>query len=326
MPIAKLTAPQRWRPALVAVLAALALAACQHEPPPPSNVTPEKAVATNLRMTAAGDLDGLMRNRLPPADYTQWRKEWAEQHAHPVPMSVAQQEQFARIMKMLTEPGAEKKLLARLEPELAAAGKGRRMPVLASILEAAGRQMIDASPQLGPAQKKMALEGLDALVAWTGTVDFSDRAKATKAVDLVCATARALHVETLAQWRALDYGATMRHYGTLWNGLESLLGIYGLDVGKSLTDARVTTLADTDGVAMVKLEMTFAGKPISGQWAMQKLDGHWYDVALLEAWHEAHPAPAASTVAPATGGSLAAPTAHAGSVAPATSTPAPARS
>lgn len=283
----------------LACTGAIALAACHHAPSPPSNATPEKAAATNLQLTAAGDFDGLMKNRLPPADYATWRAEWNRQHAHPLPASVAQQRQFAAIMKMLTEPDAEKKLAARVEPELARLrGKGQPMPVFGSILEAAIKQMIAESPQLGPAQQALANQGLDALAAWVRRTDFSDRKKADKAIALVCATARKLQVQTLAQWRALDYNATMQHYGIIWNGLENLLDLYGLDLAGSLTDAKVTTIANDGGQATVKLELTLAGRALSGQWAMQKQDGHWYDSALLEAWRKAHPAASASTASP----------------------------
>lgn len=300
---------------------ALALAACHHAPPPPSNATPEKAVATNLRLTAMGDFDGLMKNRLPAADYARWREEWEQSHAYPVPASIAQQKQFAGIMQMLTEPGAEAKLAKRLQPELAKFRGDRNAPapIFAGILEAAGKQMIEDSPQLGPAQRTTATQVLSALIAWVQTTDFSNEKKAQKAIDLVCATARQLHVRTLEQWRALDYAQTMRNYGVLWNGLESLLDIYGLDLSKSLIDADVGTIANDGTHATVKLDMNLAGKTVSGEWPMVKEAGHWYDAAMLDAWRKAHPATAAST-APAPNASAAAP------AAPSTVNPAPAHS
>jgi hypothetical protein len=273
------------------------LAACHRAPPPPSNVTPEKAVATNLRLTAMGDFDGLMRNRLPPADYAQWRAEWDKAHAQPLPPTTARETQFAQIMRMLTEPGAEAKLARRLGPALASlhGGQDASMPIFASILEAAGRQMIADAPQLGPAQKALATQALNALVTWSRTTDFSDPKKARKAIDLICATARQLHVQTLAQWRALDYAHTMRDNGIIWNGLESLLDIYGLDLAGSLNDAKIGTIANDGTRATIKLDMTFAGQPLSGEWVLSKQAGHWYDTALLEAWRKAHPAPAAAS-------------------------------
>ncbi|HJR14123.1 MAG TPA: hypothetical protein VJ833_09535 [Rhodanobacteraceae bacterium] len=283
---------------------ALALAACHHAPPPPSNATPEKAVATNLRLTAMGDFDGLMKNRLPAADYARWREEWDQSHAHPVPASVAQQKQFAKIMQMLTEPGAEAKLAKRLQPELSKlhGDKNAPAPIFAGIIEAAGKQMIEDSPQLGPGQRAIATQALSALIAWMQTTDFSSPKKAQKAIDLACATARQLHVQTLEQWRALDYVQTMRNYGILWNGLENLLNIYGLDVAKSLSDADISTTANEGAHATVKLATHLAGKTISGEWPMLKEAAHWYDAALLTAWRKAHPASAASAaVVPASG-------------------------
>ncbi|TAN04618.1 MAG: hypothetical protein EPN36_07895 [Rhodanobacteraceae bacterium] len=283
---------------------ALTLAACQHAPPPPSNVTPEKAVATNLRLTAMGDFDGLMKNRLPPADYAAWRAEWDKAHAHPQPATATQQQQFAEIMQMLTAPDAEAKLAKRLAPQLAKlrGGKGETMPIASGILEAAGKQMIAVSPQLGPAQKTLATQAFNALVAWSKTADFSDPSKAKKAIALVCATARQLHVQTLEQWRALDYAQTMRNYGVIWNALENLLHIYGLDLAGSLTNARIGTIANDANDATVKLDMTLAGQPLSGQWPMVKVADHWYDKALLDAWHAAHPAPATTAATPAANG------------------------
>lgn len=292
---------------------ALALAACHHAPPPPSNATPEKAVATNLRLTAMGDFDGLMKNRLPPTDYAQWRAEWDKSHAQPISASPGQQQQFAQIMRMLTEPGAEAKLAKRLQPELAKlrGGKGGSLPIASGILQAAGQEMIASSPQLGSAQKALATQGLDALIAWAKATDFSDTRKARKAIDLVCATARQLHVQTLDQWHALDYVQTMRNYGIIWNGLEEVLNLYGLGLARSLTDAHVTSTGNDGLHATINLDVKLAGRPLSGTWPMVKQADRWYDAALLQAWQKAHPAPTSTTAAPAT-----AATAPASSVAP----------
>ncbi|MGH8125201.1 MAG: hypothetical protein ACREPK_05065 [Rhodanobacteraceae bacterium] len=302
MPIGKLGQPIR-RYAFAAIVTcafALSLAACRHAPPPPSNATPAKAVATNLRLTSMGDFDGLMKNRLPTGAYARWREDWSKAHTHPLPASVAQQKQFATVMQMLTEPGAEAKLIKQLQPALARMhpGKNPPMPILGGILEAAGKQMIANSPQLGPAQRTLASQGLDALIAWVRTTDLSDARKARKAIHLVCATARELHVKTLRQWRTLDYAHSMRNYGIVWNGLESLLHIYGLDLPRSLTRASIDVVANDGKQATVKLGMQLAGKSLSGQWPMLKQNGHWYDSALLDAWHKAHPAPSTSVATP----------------------------
>ena len=265
-----------------------------------------------------------MKNRLPPADYATWRTEWDKQHAQPVPASIAQQKQFTEIMQMLTAPDAEAKLAKRIEPDLARmrGSKNQPMPIFAGILEASIKQLIAESPQLGPAQRTLADQGLDALAAWAGTVDFSDARKAKKAIALICATARELHVQTLEQWRALDYATTMKNYGVVWNGLENLLNLYGLDLAGSFTDAKASTVTNDGSHAVVKLEMTLAGRPLTGQWPMLKQGSHWYDSALLEAWQKAHPQPApGAPTAPATSATSAAPPASAASAAVPAGTP-----
>lgn len=290
-------------PALALVVAAVLLLAACHHAPPTGNATPVTAVAASLRLGALGDFDGLVKNRLPPADYATWREEWQRAHAAPAPASSARTAQFTELMQMLTAPGAEAALAKRLEPQLAGlkGGAGQPLPIFASIFQASMLQVINASPQLGPDQKRMAQQGLDALMAWTAGVDFSNMKKAREAIDIACATARSLHVETLEQWRALDYAQTMQAYGSIWLGLEKIMAVYGLDVAKSLNHAKVEVASTAGNTAVVRLDLEFAGKPLTGQWPMQQIGGHWYDADLLTAWAKAHPIAAASTgAAPAT--------------------------
>lgn len=287
-------------------VAALALAACHHAPPP-SNATPQKALATSLRLTAEGDLDGLMRNRLPPADYSAWRAQWAKDHAHPVPASIEHQKQFAQIMQMLTAPDADAKLGKRLAPQLAQLhdSKDATLPIFSNILEATGKDLIAHSPQLGPAQRQLATAALGAVVTWAQKADLGNAKKADKAIAIATATARQLHVATLAQWRALDYAQTMHAYGVIWRGLENILDIYGLHLTDALTNADVSVPLNNVTHVIVKLDLTIAGKHLSGQWPMVEQAGHWYDAALLTAWEKAHPASASSGAQPAAAGSTA---------------------
>lgn len=298
MPIPRLSrlAPLRAPTVALVVVAALALAACHHAPPT-GNATPATAVEASLRLAALGDFDGLVKNRLPPDDYATWRQEWQHAHDEPAPAASDSAAQFATLMGMLTAPDAEAKLAKQLEPQLAGmkGGAGQPLPIFASIFQASIQQMISASPQLGAAQKQLARQGLDALMAWTATTDFSNPKKAREAIAIACATARGLHVETLDQWRALDYAQTMQAYGSIWIGVEKIMAVYGLDVAKSLTGAKVDVVSTTGDAAVVRLRLEFADKPLTGEWPMRKVAGHWYDADLLMAWAKAHPVAAAST-------------------------------
>lgn len=294
--------PSRWaglRALALAAAAALVLAACHRTPPPPSNATPEKAVATNLRLTATGDFDGLLRNRLPPAAYAQWRRDWNVRHAQPPPVSATQRQQFADILQALTAPQAEARLLKQLQPQLANGGGKGLPPVLASVLTASVKSLIETSPQLGPRQRTLALQVLAAIEAKAATVNFADKHKLTKAIALLCHAARDLHVTTLAQWQALDYATTMRDYGIIWNALQAALRVYGIDLPRGLTTAKPMIVSIAGADAQVQLHLTVAGTPMTAQWTLHEEAGHWYDAAMLAAWRQAHPAAATSVAAPA---------------------------
>lgn len=292
----------RIRLGLLAVLGAgaLLLAACQRTPAPPpkpDNATPEEAISTNLALVAVGDFDGLMQNRLPPADYATWRREWQQARAQQPPVSQAQQDQFARIMHMLTAKDAEATLAPRLKAQL---GDASGRAIMTGLIETSARQMITASPQLGPDQRVLATTLLDTLAAWARTNDFSKPRQAKAAIAIACDTARQLHVATLAQWRALDYPTTMRNYGIIWTGLEKILAVYGVDLARSFNDAKVKTLAQDGSAASIQLTLKLAGQTLTGTWSMQRQQDHWYDAAMLDAWNKAHPASVASVAAPPT--------------------------
>ena len=292
----------RIRLGLLAALgaSALLLAACQRTPAPPpkpDNATPEEAISTNLALVAVGDFDGLMQNRLPPADYATWRREWQQARAQQPPASQIQQDQFAQIMRMLTAKDAETALPQRLKAQL---GDASGRAIMTGLFEASAKQAIDASPQLGPDQRVLATTLLDTLAAWARKTDFSKPKQAKAAIAIACDTARQLHITTLAQWRALDYATTMKDYGIIWTGLEKVLAVYGVDFADSLSNAKVKMLAQNGDSASIQLTVKLAGQALIGTWAMQRQQDHWYDAAMLDAWNKAHPASVASVAAPPT--------------------------
>ncbi len=284
--------------ALLSCALVILVAACHRgPPPPPANVTPDGAVFASLDLTRQGDFDGLMQSLLPPADYRVWRSEWETARTQAPAATPAQRRQFEQAMQMLTQPGAEGKLYRLLEPELATLRKqrGQQLPILTGILQAAGQQVIAGSDEFGAGQKQMATQALNALIAWLQSADLGDDAKARQAIGMVCTTARKLNVQTLEQWRALDYAQAMQRYGIAWKGLLSLLKLYGLDLDASLGAARVETLSDDGSHALVQVTLTLAGRPVTGQWHMLKVGNAWYDAERLAAWRKRHPAPPASS-------------------------------
>ena len=273
-------------------IALLALAACNRnkEPVAPPATTPEGAVRAALVLTRNGDFDGLLRSTLPDADYKAWRAEWESARAKQQPPTPQQRAQFAQMMRKLTETGAEGKLYAQLQPQLAElrAHRAQNLPMLIGILQAAGNNVVANAGGLSSAQKQQATEAIQAFADWAQHADFSDDAKAKQAIAVVCDTARKLDLKTLDQARAMDYEQTMERYRIAWDGLKKLLEIYGLDLDASFDQVKLETLHDDGKQARVRETFTLAGKPIVSEINLVMQDGHWYDADRLAAWRSKH--------------------------------------
>lgn len=294
----------------------LALAACNHNSPPaaqapapPPNTTPENAVRADLVLTRDGDFDGLLRSTLPAADYQAWRNAWQHARAQQPAPTPEQRAHFANMMQKLTAPGAEDKLFKQLQPQMAQlrTHRAENLPMLLGILQATGNDLVQ-NADLAPNQKQQATQAVAALAAWAQGTDFTDEAKARQAIGVICASARKLNVQTLDQWRALDYAQVMARYRTGWTGLKQLLKIYGLDLDATFDDAKLETLSADDSHARVRETLTLAGKPIVSEVDLVQQDGHWYDADRLAAWRKQHQKPAtASSVAASPGAAAGAP-------------------
>lgn len=294
----------------------LALAACNHSPPPaaqapapPPNTTPENAVRADLVLTRNGDFDGLLRSTLPQSDYQAWRNAWQQARAQQPAPTPEQRAHFAQLMQKLTAPGAEDKLFKQLQPQMKQlrTHRAENLPMLLGILQATGNDLVQ-NADLAPDHKQQATQAVAALVAWAQDTDFTDETKAKQAIGVICATARKLDVQTLDQWRALDYAQVMARYATGWTGLKQLLKIYGLDLDATFDNAKLETLSDDDGHARVRETLTLASKPIVSEVHLLEQDGHWYDSDQLAAWHKQHQQPAAaSSVAASPGAASSAP-------------------
>jgi hypothetical protein len=276
----------------------LALAACNHNPPPsvqsvPPSTTPENALRADLVLTRNGDFDGLLRSTLPPADYQAWRDEWQHARAQqPAPTS-EQRAHFAAMMEKLTATGAEDKLFRQLQPQIAQlrAHRAENLPMLVGILQAAGNDLVQ-NASLSPEQKQQAMQAVAALAAWAQNADFTDEAKAKQAVAIICATARKLDIRTLDQWRAMDYRQVMARYAIGWSGLKQLLKIYGLDLDATFDNAKLETLSDDGTNARARETLVLAGKSIVSEVHLVMQGGHWYDADALAAWRKQHQKPA----------------------------------
>jgi len=277
---------------LLPLFATMLLAACHGEDDPaqPGGSTPEAALQSSVDLLKTGNINGLWKHLLPPADYANMRSDWALQQRQAQPASAAQRARFTDSMQKLTAPGAESTLYAELQPKLAAMQKQYQdqVPVLLSVGEALLKRSIAQSQTLAQAQKTQADSVLDALLPWAQQAPWFDQARAKQAIGVAVATARKLDLKDPDQWQTLDFDTSMTKYATACVGLKQLLAIYGLPIDQTLDSVRFTPVSNGNGHAVVKIDYTLLGKPQSTEASMVEEGGRWYSEDLLQNARRSH--------------------------------------
>jgi hypothetical protein len=260
----------------------------------------------SVDLLKAGDFNGLWKHALPPADYANLRSDWSHHQQDSRPITAEDRARFDETMQKLTGPGAETKLYAELQPKLASMQQQYKdqLPVLISVGEALAKSGVSQSKSLSDAQKTQANSVIDVLAPWAQQTPWFDQAKARQAVNVAVATARKLDLKTPEQLRTMDFDAAMRKYATGYAGLKQLLAIYGLSIDDTLNSIKLTPVSSSNGHAVVKVDYTLLGKPLSTESKLVQQDGRWYSEDLLDNARKAHlqsqPAPAASAGSPVT--------------------------
>ena len=280
------------RHALLPLFAALLLSAChgKDEASQPGGSTPEAALQGSVDLLKAGDFNGLWKHSLPPADYANLRVDWGRhQHDQP-PVTAEDRAKFDETLQKLTEPDAENKLYAELQPKLTTMEQQYKdqLPVLISVGEALVKNGVAQSKTLSETQKAQANGVLDVLTPWAQQTPWFDRAKAKQAVGVAVATARKLDLKNPEQLRTMSFDDTMGRYATGYAGLKQLLMIYGLSVDDTLNSVKLTPLSSSGGHAVVKIDYTLLGKPLSTESKLVQQDGRWYSEDMLDNARRAH--------------------------------------
>ncbi|WP_426701812.1 hypothetical protein ACPPVV_02000 [Rhodanobacter sp. Col0626] len=301
------------RHAVLPLFAIALLGAChgRDEASQPGGSTPQAALQGSIDLFKAGDFNGLWKHALPPADYANMRADWAHRDQDSRPITAEDRIKFNQTMQKLTEPDAENKLYAELQPKLVTMEQQYKdqLPVLISVGEALVKNGIAQSKTFSDTQKNQANSVLDVLAPWAKQTPWFDQAKAKQAVGVIVATARKLDLKTPEQLRTMDFDTTMGKYSTGYAGLKQLVLIYGLSMDDTLNSIKLTPVSNSNGHAVMKIDYTLLGKPLSTESKLVQQDGRWYSEDLLNNARQSHQRlsqPAASASAPAAAGSAAA--------------------
>lgn len=280
------------RHALLPLLAALLLSAChgQNEASQPGGSTPEAALQGSIDLLKAGDLNGLWKHALPPADYANLRADWSHHEQDQQPITDDDRTNFNETMQKLTEPDAENKLYAELQPKLAMMQQQYKdqLPVLVSVGEALVKNSIAQNKSLTDAQKAQTSSLLDVLAPWAQQTPWFDQAKAKQAIGVAVTTARKLDLKSPDQLRAMDFDTAMAKYSTGFSGAKQLLAIYGLSLDDTLNSVKLTPVSSSNGHAVVQIDYTLLGKPLSTESTLVQENGRWYSEDMLNNARRSH--------------------------------------
>jgi hypothetical protein len=306
----------RLRTALLPLLATLLLGAC-HGKNEPGGSSPQAALQGSIDLLKAGDFNGLWRHALPPADYATLRADWTRHQQEQPPVNAEDRAAFSRKLQQLTGPDADNKLYAELQPRLAAMQQqyADQLPVLISVGAAMAKSGIEQSKTLTDAQKSEATGVLDVLAPWARQSAWFDPNRARQAIGIAVATARKLDLKSPEQLRTMDFDTAMAEYSTGFAGVKQLLAVYGLSLDDTLQSVKLTPVSNSDGHAVVKIDYTLLGKPLSAESKLVERDGRWYSEDMLSAAREAHRQEGQSATAPASSVRLANATTAAGAAA-----------
>ncbi|MEO9077689.1 MAG: hypothetical protein ABI268_00120 [Rhodanobacter sp.] len=252
--------------------------------------TPVSAIQSSVELLKVGDINGLLKHALPPADYAHLRTDWSRQQHDQTPITAAERIRFDQTVQQLTGPDAENKLYAKLQPKLVAMEQQYKdqLPVLISIGEALLKKAISRSENLSDTQKSQAGSALDVLTPWAKQTPWFDQAKAKQAIGVAVATARKLDLKSLEQWRAMAFDAVMARYSTGYGGLKQVLSIYGLSTDDTLNSVKLTEVSNQGGHAVVKVDYTLLGKPLSTETRLVQENGRWYNEDVVTNVRQSH--------------------------------------
>ncbi|MEP7185325.1 MAG: hypothetical protein ABI767_05740 [Rhodanobacter sp.] len=307
-------APLRY--ALLLLFAALLLSAChgKDEASQPGGDTPESALQGSVDRLKAGDFKGLWKHALPPADYATLRADWASKQKNPEPISAEDRVKFDQTMKKLTEPGAEDKLYAEVQPKLAEMQQKYKdqLPMLIGVGDALVKNGIAQNKELTETQKAQANSVMAVLTPWAQKTPWFDQDKAKQAIGVAVTTVRKLDLKKPEQLRSMDFDTAMDKYSIGYGGIKQFLTIYGLSVDDALNSVKLSTVSSDKGHAVVKVEYTLLGKPLTTESNMIEQDGRWYSEDMVKNVRKAHQkldvtpvAPATSVAVPASTGTVA---------------------
>ncbi len=279
------------KPLAFAALSCLALSACQDgndqvqtaKSSSHAATTPLAAINANLDAMKQGDLKALVLNSAPPEMIEHMRTKWT-QEMNKEPITEEDRAKFTETMTMFTAEGAEQKLWQDLEPkfkELQAEAQFQ-LPMWIGMGQSVLGSMVTESKDLTDAQKKQAMEGVQAFGSWASSAQFLDSDRAQKSIGIVCNAAREMKLESLDQVRALKFDEALDKGNVGYRATKDLLANYGFSLDDMMKTMKAELVSQEGDAAKVKVSYQMFQTPLEFESDMVRVDGGWYSKESVE--------------------------------------------
>jgi hypothetical protein len=262
--------------------------------------TPDAAILTAVRALRANDINGFLTAAMPAAEVAKIKTDWVKNMTKD-PVTDEDRKKFTEQMTKFSAPGAEDKLYAEIEPQLKKfdAESAQQMPMMIAMGQGFIQSSIQQNKDLTDDQKQQTAALVDAMGKWAQGVKFTDPALVKGAIAAVCKTARDLNLKSLDEVRGLSYDQGMLKAGIVLGGVKQVLGVYGLQLDKSLDSIKAETVSTTGDAAKVKITYSAFDQPFATESDLVKVDGRWYGKQAIEKWQKEQAEAATAATNPA---------------------------
>lgn len=279
-----------FRHSLIAVaLATALLAGCGKDEPASTTAPAEKAVvqapataATVVQAQAKAlrnnDLKALLTAAVPTAELDKIRGEWEKNRAEPI--SDQERQEFAESWAKITAPDGVDKIMADIEPQLAAMKP--QMAGMIAMGQAGLTMSIAQNAELTAEQKAQATQFMNGLGGWANKTDFSDPAMLRKALTALADGLRATGITKLDDIKALNFDQLLEKGGVAFGGAKNALAVYGFSLDQIADSVKAEMVSEAGDMAKVKVSYALFDAPMSFESELKKVDGKWYGKDILD--------------------------------------------
>lgn len=271
---------------LVALACALAMAAaggCQPESKAPEAAEPGSSPAGAVTAMAAqlegGDLAGYARIAVPPGLHAELETAWREGRSRWPLSELPLAGKLSPLLAAFSAEGSEKELQAAFDRQFA--GADRELDAAAESLALFGVEYVRKEGEFSDAERKHYAQVIQALGAWAAAAPLADRQRAKASIVRLAAAARAAGLDEPADFTALGMTGSLERLQPFLAATMRTLADYGLDLRASLDGLAVEEVSQDGDRAVVQVRYPLAGRAITTQVDLERIDGRWYPADSL---------------------------------------------